>query len=136
MGRRRDWSRIGDIEALNAKRGAAYKILDHAWSEKRLEAAEQEAFANFSVVKDREQLSQPARGRGRSFEPKAPQGMADTSAPAVAPAEPTRNGDDVEMQAEVPATDATPKSKKADPIAKKPTLKIDKDGDDDVWEFN
>ena len=140
--KRKEWEEgvigraLDDIEALNAKRGAAYKILDHAWSEKRLETAEQEACANFSVVKDREQLSQPARGRGRSIEPKAPQGMADTAAPAAAPTEPTRNGGDVEMQAEVPATDATPKSKKADPIAKKPTLKIDKDGDDDVWEFN
>lgn len=142
--KRKEWEEsvigraLDDIEALNAKRGAAYKILDHGWSEKRLAAVEQEACANFDVVKDREQLSQPARGRGRSIEPKAPRGMEDKEALVAEPMEPTQDGGEVETPAVVPATgaDAKPTPKKTDLAAKKPTLKIDKDGDDDVWEFN
>ncbi len=159
-GKRKEWEEgvirraLDDIEALNAKRGAAYKIMDHAWSEKRLVALEEEAVANFTVVKDREELTTPARGRGRSIEPKAPEAMqAEPVAPVVEPAEPDAHAVsddaqpsdaaavDADRTPQAAAPEAAPKPKqqrktKADPAPKKSSLKIEKDGDDEVWEFD
>ncbi|UWR33022.1 DDE-type integrase/transposase/recombinase [Sulfitobacter sp. W027] len=139
-GKRKEWEEgvirraLDDIEAINATRGAAYRIMDHAWSEKRLKAVEQEAVANFTVVADRAQLSRPVRGRGQSIEPMAPEGAQEPKSsqePEATTAEPVQDG-----AASKSKSNDKPKSEKTAPAAEKPVLKIDNDGDDDVWEFN
>lgn len=151
-GKRKEWEEsvihraLNDIEAINATRGAAYKIMDHAWSEKRLAAVEAEAVVNYAVVKDREQLTEASRGRGRSIEPKAPaSAQTQTRAPVAKPETSTEaapNEADAAPQDANPAraeTTPNPEGKrKSKPNAapKKSSLKIEKDGDDEVWSFD
>lgn len=60
---------IADIEALNAERKAACKIIDHGWDEVRFEAADNEALASFNIVAPRETKTPASDGFGRSVVP-------------------------------------------------------------------
>lgn len=63
---------IADIEALNAERKAACKIIDHGWNPDRFKAVDNEAMASFSIVAPRETKTPASDGFGRSVVP-APQ---------------------------------------------------------------
>lgn len=81
--KRKEWEEdviaqtIADIEALNADRKAAKKIIDHGWTEDRFKAVEKEAMASFEVVAPRQKTADSLDGYGCSVKP-------------VKPAKPTR----------------------------------------------
>ena len=77
---------IADIEALNADRKAAKKIIDQSWTEKRFEAVEKEAMASFEVVAPRQKTAVSPDGYGCSVKPVKP--------PKPTRAEPTDTGAD------------------------------------------
>ncbi|UOA26050.1 Mu transposase C-terminal domain-containing protein [Pseudosulfitobacter sp. DSM 107133] len=60
---------IADIEALNAERKAACKIIDHGWTPDRFKAVDNEAMASFSIVVPRETKTPASDGFGRSVVP-------------------------------------------------------------------
>ncbi|MGB0968152.1 MAG: integrase, partial [Halocynthiibacter sp.] len=60
---------IADIEALNAERKAACRIIDHGWDKKRFQAVEKEAMASFDIVPPRVASTVAADGYGRSVVP-------------------------------------------------------------------
>ncbi|WP_298837721.1 DDE-type integrase/transposase/recombinase [uncultured Roseobacter sp.] len=63
---------IKDIKEMNAERQISYRITDHAWTETRFKAVENEAVANFDVVPTTEKTAQAADGYGRSITPSKP----------------------------------------------------------------
>lgn len=81
--KRKEWEEdvvartIADIEALNADRKAAKKVIDFGWTEKRFKAVEDEAMASFEVVAPRQKTADSPDGYGCSVIP-------------VKPAKPTR----------------------------------------------
>jgi putative transposase len=60
---------IRDIEAMNAHAKAAFHILDHAWTEKRLKEVEAEALMTFDVVPTRAKTPEASDGRGQVILP-------------------------------------------------------------------
>lgn len=63
---------IADIEALNADRKAAMRIIDHGWTEKRFVAVEREAMISFEVVAPRQKTIDSPDGYGISVIPVEP----------------------------------------------------------------
>ena len=76
--KRKEWEEdviaqtIADIEALNADRKAAKKIIDHGWTEDRFKAVEKEAMASFEVVAPRQKTADSPDGYGCSVKPVKP----------------------------------------------------------------
>lgn len=76
--KRKEWEEeaifqaISDIEAMNAARQLSYRITDHAWTEKRFKAVENEAVSNFEVVPTVQKLAENPEGIGRSIAPRKP----------------------------------------------------------------
>ncbi|MEP3688194.1 MAG: integrase [Sulfitobacter dubius] len=76
--KRKEWEEdvvartIADIEALNAERKAAYKIIDHEWTKERFAAVEKEAMASFEVVAPRQKTADSPDGYGSSVVPVEP----------------------------------------------------------------
>ncbi|MBU1827649.1 MAG: DDE-type integrase/transposase/recombinase [Alphaproteobacteria bacterium] len=78
---------IADIEALNAERKAARRIIDHGWDEKRFKAVEQEAMASFDVVSPSEKQVSASDGLGRTVTPVVqtkPSSVKDTAGDSAA----------------------------------------------------
>jgi putative transposase len=83
---------IADIEALNADRKAAMKIIDHGWTEKRFAAVEKEAMTSFEVVAPRQKTADSPDGYGVSVipvEPAKPTGAKPTDEETDKPDEDT-----------------------------------------------
>ena len=76
--KRREWEEdvvdqaLRDIEAMNAQAKAAFHILDHAWTEERLQKVESDALTSFSVVPTRAKTTDPSDGRGWTVIPVPP----------------------------------------------------------------
>lgn len=77
--KRKEWEEdvvyraIADIKALNAERQMSYKIMDHAWTEKRLQDVDNEALVAFDIVPTREKATDAPDGHGRTIRPVAPE---------------------------------------------------------------
>ena len=78
---------IRDIEAMNASAKAAFHIMDHAWTEKRLADLGKSALSPFDVVPTRAKTADTPDGRGQVIVPVAP---AD-HAPAAPQLDPDRH---------------------------------------------
>jgi putative transposase len=76
--KRKEWEEdviaqtIADIEALNAERKAAKKIIDLGWTETRFKAVEKEAMASFEVVAPRQRNTDSTDGYGIRVAPMKP----------------------------------------------------------------
>lgn len=76
--KRREWEEdvvfkaIRDIEAMNAQAKLAFKMIDQAWTEERLKAAEDEARKSFDTVPTRAKTADTPDGRGQTILPIAP----------------------------------------------------------------
>lgn len=76
--KRKEWEEhvvgtaIRDIEAMNAGAKRAMQILDHAWTEKRLQEIESDALMAFGTVSDRPKTADAPDRRGRIILPVEP----------------------------------------------------------------
>lgn len=88
--KRKEWEEdvvlaaIRDIEAMNAQAKIAFHILDHDWTEERLQKVEAEALTSFSTVPNSESTHDCADGRGRTIIPVTPP-YADDATPTIDP---------------------------------------------------
>lgn len=88
--KRKEWeidiamAAIRDIEAMNTNAKAAFHILDHDWSEERLQKVEAEALTSFTTAPARVKTVTAPDGHGRIVTPAVPP-YADLGTPKIEP---------------------------------------------------